>query len=145
MLFMKLFKSEKQNWNRQQRISQEVQRFISSLFMRQALPPTSLDENVVMADPMTTISRADVSPDMKSAKIYVRHIDESKLESALVYLNTVKSAVRKLMAKELNMRFTPALTFLADLKAQEEAHIENLFEKIKIDKKLNPDNSQDDR
>lgn len=130
---MKLFKSEKpsSSSNRQVRLCQEVQRFISNLMVRQVLPPVTIDGVVVSADPMTSITRADVSPDMKTAKIYVRHLDQDRLQPAIDYLEAVKSPIRHAMAKELNMRFTPALSFHIDSLADQERKIDELFYKIR--------------
>ena len=81
------FKSEKaqtsKSTNRQLRLCQEVQRFVSELIMRKVLPPVEIDGVMVTADPLMTIARADVSPDMKTAKIYVRHFDVAKLPDSL--------------------------------------------------------------
>lgn len=131
---MKLFKSEKsqpsKSTNRQLRLCQEVQRFVSELITRKVLPPVEIDGVMVTADPLMTIARADVSPDMKTAKIYVRHFDVAQLPASLVYLDTVKSVMRHAMAKTLNMRFTPELSFHVDVLAEKERHMDELFSKI---------------
>lgn len=131
---MKLFKSEKaqpsKSTNRQLRLCQEVQRFVSELITRKVLPPVEIEGVMVTADPLMTIARADVSPDMKTAKIYVRHFDVAKLPASLAYLEAVKSVMRHAMAKQLNMRFTPELSFHIDVLAEQERHMDELFSKI---------------
>lgn len=131
---MKLFKSEKsqpsKTTNRQIRLCQEVQRFVSELVTRKALPPVEIDGVMVTADPLITIARADVSPDMKTAKIYVRHFDAERLPASLIYLETVKSVIRHAMAKQLNMRFTPELSFYEDALVEKERRMDELFSKI---------------
>lgn len=131
---MKLFKSEKtqvsKSTNRQLRLCQEVQRFVSELITRRQLPPVEIDGVMVMADPLMTIARADVSPDMKTAKIYVRHFNPEQLPASLTYLEAVKSSLRHAMAKELNMRFTPELSFYEDALVEKERRMDELFAKI---------------
>lgn len=131
---MKLFKSERsqpsKSTNRQLRLCQEVQRFISELISKKMLPPVEIDGNLVTADPLMTIARADVSPDMKTAKIYVRHFDAGQLPASLAYLEAIKSVMRHAMAKQLNMRFTPELSFHVDALAEQERHMDELFSKI---------------
>lgn len=131
---MKLFKSEKtqvsKSTNRQLRLCQEVQRFIAELIARKQLPPVEIDGVMVTADPLMTIARADVSPDMKTAKIYVRHFNVDQLPASLAYLEAVKSTMRHMMAKELNMRFTPELSFHVDALVEKERRMDELFAKI---------------
>lgn len=131
---MKLFKSEKtqvsKSTNRQLRLCQEVQRFIAELISRKQLPPVEIDGVMVTADPLMTIARADVSPDMKTAKIYVRHFNVDQLSASLVYLDKVKSTIRHMMAKELNMRFTPEMSFHVDALVEKERRMDELFSKI---------------
>nr|CAX83818.1 Ribosome-binding factor A [uncultured bacterium] len=130
---MKLFKSEKtqqpKSANRQLRLCQEVQRFVSELITRKVLPPVDIDGVMVTADPLMTIARADVSPDMKTAKIYVRHFDDNQLPASLKYLEAVKSVMRHAMAKQLNMRFTPELSFHVDALVEKERRMDELFSK----------------
>ncbi len=131
---MKLFKSEKSQLskspNRQLRLCQEVQRFISELIARKMLPPVEIEGVLVTADPLMTIARADVSPDMKTAKIYVRHFDGDQLPASLAYLEAVKSVMRHAMAKQLNMRFTPELSFHVDALVEKERRMDELFARI---------------
>jgi ribosome-binding factor A len=131
---MKLFKSEKsqpsKSSNRQVRLCQEVQRFISELVSKRLLPPVEIEGVRVAIDPLTTISRADVSPDMKTAKIYVRHFNGDQLPASLAYLEAVKSVIRHTMAKQLNMRFTPELSFHVDVLVEKERRMDELFARI---------------
>ncbi len=133
---MKLFKSEKsqpsKSTNRQIRLCQEVQRFISELITRKVLPPIEMDGVMVTADPLMTIARADVSPDMKTAKIYVRHFNAEALPGCLAYLEAVKSVMRHAMAKQLNMRFTPELSFHVDALVEKERRMDELFARIDV-------------
>jgi len=131
---MKLFKSEKpqssKSTGRQARLCQEVQRFISELMTRKGLPPVDMDGTMVTADPLMTVARADVAPDMKTAKIYIRHLDTEKLPTCLAYLEIVKPAVRHAMAKTLNMRYTPQLSFHVDSLVEQERRMDEFFQKF---------------
>lgn len=131
---MQLFRSKKndnsKSNNRQVRLCENVQQFIAELVSCQSLPPVMIDGVTVAPDPLIIITRANVSPDMKNAKIYVRHFDHEKLELSLKYLNAVKGTVRHLMANQLNMRFTPQLSFHSDVSLEMEKRMDELFTQV---------------
>lgn len=131
---MKLFKSEKHNdskvTNRQIRLCQHVQRFIAELISRKVLPPIEINGTMVTVDPLIIIARVDVAPDMKTAKIYVRHLNADRLSASLAYLEAIKPTLRHAMAKELNMRFTPQLSFHEDALFEQERRMDELFSRI---------------
>ena len=56
-----------------------------------------------------------VAPDLKTCKVYVSVMgsDEDK-ENTMAGLNSAKGMIRSLLAKRMNMRNTPELTFILD-------------------------------
>ncbi len=97
----------KKNSIKNTRINQEVQRELSSLLQREVKDPRIA--------PMTSISAVEVTPDLKSAKVYVSVFGSEEAKEAT--MKGIKSAapfLRSQLAKNLNLRNTPELRFLAD-------------------------------
>ena len=89
------------------RINQEVQRELSSLIMREVKDP-----RIHM---MTSITRAEVAPDLKTAKIYVSVLGtDDELVETVKGLKRAAPFLRSQLAKSMNMRNTPELNFIAD-------------------------------
>lgn len=97
----------KKNSIKNTRINQEVQRELSSLLQREVKDPRIA--------PMTSISAVEVTPDLKNAKVYVSVFGSEEAKEAT--MKGIKSAapfLRSQLAKNLNLRNTPELRFLAD-------------------------------
>lgn len=89
------------------RMNGEVQREISKIIARDIKDPR--------INPMTFVVSVDVTPDLKYAKVFVSVLgnDEEK-EKTRRGLASASSHIRSLLAKSLNLRNTPELTFLID-------------------------------
>ncbi|NPA49784.1 MAG: 30S ribosome-binding factor RbfA [Thermodesulfobacteria bacterium] len=81
---------------------------------------------------LITISKVEVSPDLKQAKVfYVVHGGEEAEETARRGFKRASSYIRHLLAQRLHTKFVPELTFQVDKKTEEEARLEALFERIR--------------
>ena len=89
------------------RMNGEVQREISKIIARDIKDPR--------INPMTSVVSVDVTPDLKYAKVFVSVLgnDEEK-EKTRRGLASASSHIRSLLAKSLNLRNTPELSFLID-------------------------------
>ena len=89
------------------RMNGEVQREISKIIARDIKDPR--------INQMTSVVSVDVTPDLKYAKVFVSVLgnDEEK-EKTRRGLASASSHIRSLLAKSLNLRNTPELTFLID-------------------------------
>ena len=89
------------------RMNGEVQREISKIIARDIKDPR--------INPMTSVVSVDVTPDLKYAMVFVSVLgnDEEK-EKTRRGLASASSHIRSLLAKSLNLRNTPELTFLID-------------------------------
>lgn len=71
-----------------------------------------------VANALITITSAEVTPDLKYAKIYysVLGADDDKEQLKEIYLGLKSAAgfIRGQLAKRLNLRATPELTFIED-------------------------------
>ena len=89
------------------RMNGEVQREISKIISREIKDPR--------IHPMTSVVSVDVTPDLKYAKVFVSVLgnDEDKANTQKG-LTSAASHIRSLLAKSLNLRNTPELTFVID-------------------------------
>ena len=76
-----------------------------------------------------SVTGAEVSPDLKYAKIYYSHLqgDPKEIRRGLA---AASGYIRGQLAKRLNMRNTPELTFVLDTSVEQGAHIAGILNKI---------------
>lgn len=89
------------------RVNEEVMRELSMIIRNEIKDPR--------IHPMTTIASVQVAPDLKTCKVYISVLGDKKAQEDTI--NGLKSAagyVRKCLAKSLNMRNTPEITFISD-------------------------------
>ena len=80
-------------------------------------------------DNFVSITRAEVAPDMKVARVYFSTMgDEKAAKSALV---AATGKLRHHLAVTLNLRITPELLYYSDSSASHGAHIAELLRDIK--------------
>jgi ribosome-binding factor A len=82
--------------------------------------------------PMTSVLSADVSPDLRNARIYVSVFggEEEKKKTA-EGLKSAAPAIRRMLAKNMNMRITPELRFIVDDTIEYEAAIAAKIEQVR--------------
>lgn len=97
----------KKNSIKYSRMNGEVQREISRIIASDIKDPR--------IHPMTSVVSVEVTPDLKYAKVFVSVLgSEEEKESTRIGLKSAASHVRSQLAKSLNLRNTPELTFLID-------------------------------
>ena len=79
-----------------------------------------------------TVTRAEVAPDLRNAKVFVSHMGESDKE-VLAALKRATPMIRRHLAETLNLRLTPDLYFVADHSIEHGARISELLEQIRED------------
>lgn len=95
-------------FSRQVRVADQIQRNLAQLIQTE------------IADPrvgLVNINGVDVSRDYSNARIYVTFIgdiDESHVDESLAILNKAAGFLRSRLAKSLNSRTTPRLSFVYD-------------------------------
>ncbi len=130
---------------RRGRINDAVKEELSSI-LREIKDPRIV-ENFV------TITAADVAPDMKNARIYFSSLaddnlaDEGKLspenKEILKGLNSAAGFMRRELARRLNLRATPELSFQYDESMKHGAKINTILNNIEREsKKENTENEE---
>ena len=108
---------------RQGRINGEITREMTSI-VRDVKDPR-------VSDAMICITGADCSTDLKFCKIYYSTLltgDDAK--EVARGLRSASGFIRGQLAKRLNMRNTPELTFVLDTSVEQGAHIAGILNKI---------------
>ncbi len=78
-----------------------------------------------------TITEVFMSRDLKHAKVYVTSSETpDSMERTLTNLNRAKSYIRRQLGANLNMKFTPAVSFLKDEVPERSGHVISLIEKV---------------
>ena len=117
--------------NRIGRINEEVQRELAALI------PTVKDPRVTG---LISVTGVDVTPDLKSAKVYISVLDKSGSEQVLKGLKSAAGYLRRELGRALNLRSTPELDFLQDDSMAKGAHILEMLRNPEVVKPANPAN-----
>ena len=89
------------------RINEEVYRTLSEIIRSEVKDPR--------ISPITSITAAEVTSDLKLAKVYVSVFgNEEDMASTMEGLNSSCGFIRRQLARKLNLRNTPELHFVAD-------------------------------
>jgi len=89
------------------RINEEVMRELSNIIRGEIKDPR--------INPMTSVVAVEVAPDLKTAKAYISVLGDKKSQAdTLAGLKSAEGYIRRTLAKNINLRNTPAITFIID-------------------------------
>ena len=89
------------------RVNVEVQRELSNIIRGGIKDPR--------VAPMTSVVAVEVAPDLKTCKAYISVFgDEKAQEDTCKGLQSAEGFIRRELARKLNMRNTPQITFVMD-------------------------------
>jgi len=89
------------------RINGEVQRVLADIIRGEIKDPR--------INPLTSVVAVEVAPDLKSCKAYISVLgDDSSAADTLAGLNSAKGFIKNRLAKTINLRNTPDITFVMD-------------------------------
>lgn len=118
------------------RINQEVQKELSMLIVRELKDPR--------IHPMTSIVNVEVAPDLKTAKVYVSVLgNDLEQKNTLAGLKSAAPFLRSQLAKSINLRNTPELTFVVDQSIEYGVNMSKLIDEVNYNKVIPEDNTAD--
>lgn len=117
--------------NRIGRINEEIQRELAVLI------PTVKDPRV---RGMISVTAAEVTPDLKYAKIYISVLDKGDSEQVLKGLKSAAGYLRRELGRSLSLRVTPELSFVRDDSMAKGAKILEMLRDPEVVKPANPAN-----
>lgn len=89
------------------RINGEVQKELSTLIRGEIK-----DHRI---HPMTSVTAVEVAPDLKTCRAYISVLGSGEAKKATMDgLNSAEGYIRRLLAKNLNLRNTPEIRFILD-------------------------------
>ena len=108
---------------RKNRVNEELMREVSAILRTVKDPRVS--------EAFVSITAVNCSPDLKYAKIYYSFLSKRYTEKDVRDgLKCASGYIRSCIAKQMNMRITPELTFVYDTSLQEGARINELLRSV---------------
>jgi ribosome-binding factor A len=111
--------------DRSQRFNSLLIREINNIFLKE------LDLSEIG---LVTITRVETSGNLIEAKVYVSVIPESRIDDVFRVLNRNIYDIQQIVNKRLRTRPIPKIIFKKENKTSEAGKIEDILEKIKIQK-----------
>ncbi|MGN0348434.1 MAG: 30S ribosome-binding factor RbfA [Roseburia sp.] len=89
------------------RVNEEVLRELANMIRGEIKDPR--------IHPMTSVVAVDVAPDLKTCKAYISVLgDEEAAKNTLAGLKSAEGYIRRELARTINLRNTPEITFILD-------------------------------
>ena len=105
------------------RINGEVQRVLAEIIRGGIKDPRIA--------PMTSVVAVEVAPDLKTCKAWISvYGDEKAQADTLAGLNSAEGYIRSQLAKTINLRNTPEITFIMDQSIAYEVNMSKLIDEV---------------
>ncbi len=97
----------KKNSRKHYRLNEDVKREMTYIIREEIKDPR--------INPMTSVSAVEVSPDLKTCKVYVSVLgDEQSQQETMEGLKSAAGYARTCLARSLDLRITPEIRFISD-------------------------------
>ena len=106
---------------RQLRVGEMVKQALSMIFLREEAKIIDLDTKSI------TVTEVRMSPDLKSAKIFIIPLGGKDTEIVINKLKEFSFVIRKVLSKKIVVKFMPKLFFVNDDSFDNAEKIENLI------------------
>ena len=104
---------------RPKRVSESIKKEISSVIVN------DLDDPRIS---FVTVSSVKLSSDMKKAKIFVSILGNGTTQKTTIYgLRNARKFIQRQVARQLNMKYMPVISFHVDDSLKKMTHIDNLI------------------
>ena len=94
------------SYNRIDRISEEVRREVDRIIREELSDPRIAGT--------FSVTHADVTRDLRHAKIYVSVLEDDKREGMMKALKSAAGYIRRALGQNIIIRYSPELTFVSD-------------------------------
>ena len=106
---------------RQLRVGEMIKQALGMLFIRDEAKLTNISTKEI------TVTEVRMSPDLKTAKIFVMPLGGKNAEEIIEKLKEFSFVIRKVSSKKIVMKFLPKLYFVKDNSFDYAEKIENLI------------------
>lgn len=83
-----------------------------------------------------TITEARMSPDMRHAQVFVSVLGGGEADRAVAGLNRAAGFIQKELGRQIEMKFTPRLRFIADDRFDEAGHVDEILNRPNVRRDL---------
>ncbi len=122
---------------RQLKVGEEIRHILASVIQRGEL----VDEDLM--DVLISVTEVSVSPDLKIATAYVMPLGGKNVEVIIKALARCKGFLRKKLADNLKLRYTPDLRFRPDDSFATAGYIEDLFRNPQVSRDTQKNNIEE--
>lgn len=106
----------------------EVQRELSNIIRSEIKDPR--------LNPMTSVVHVEVAPDLKTCKAFISVLgDEESAKDTIKALKHAEGYIKRMLAKTLNLRNTPAITFILDQSIEYGVHMSKMIDEVIVEEK----------
>ena len=106
---------------RQLRVGEMLKQSLSMIFLREETKISDLDTKSI------TVTEVRMSPDLKTAKIYVIPLGGKDTDKVIEKLKEFSFVIRKVLSKKITMKYLPKILFVKDESFDYAEKIENLI------------------
>ena len=128
--------TNRSSYNRIDRISEEVRREVDRIIREEVRDPR--------IDGTFSITRAEVTRDLRYAKIFVSVLEEERRQPLMDALKSASGFIRHSLAKEMIIRQSPELIFQEDRNIAYGAHIAKVLHDVGADQLPPPEEENGD-
>ena len=107
--------------HRQLRAGELVRHALAEMLQREEVHDENLPEIPV------TITEVKVSPDLKAATVFCAFLGKDDVDAEISQLNRASGAIRRVLGRKVELKFTPSLSFRKDGTFDEVARISALL------------------
>jgi len=105
------------------RINEEVMRELSNIIRLEVKDPR--------ISPVTSVVSVEVAPDLKTCKAYISVLgDDEAVKKTLEGLKSPAGFIRRELARRINLRNTPEITFVSDQSIAYAAKMSKLIDEV---------------
>ncbi|WP_010165818.1 30S ribosome-binding factor RbfA [Candidatus Epulonipiscium viviparus] len=90
------------------RVNEEIQKEVAEIIRGDSI------KDARMKDIMVSVTAVDTTTDLKNAKIFISVLQDNKKDDVLDVLNGSSKFIRKELARRINLRNTPEISFKLD-------------------------------
>lgn len=113
----------RKNSMKNMRINGEVLRELSSIIRGEIKDPR--------INPMTSVVAVEVAPDLKTCKAYISVLgDEQSQKDTIAGLRSAEGYIRRTLAKNINLRNTPQITFILDQSIEYGVNMSRMIDQV---------------
>lgn len=124
---------------RRLRVGERIRHILSKVLREESF----LDPHLSDASSLS-VSAVDVSPDLKNAVAYVMPLGGKNADHVVEALNRAAGFLRSAVAPELDLRYTPRLSFRIDNSFDEAERVSKLLNQERVQRDLQNSDSEED-